>query len=134
MITFVFPLNLDCSKFFQFRFIKKQGLDMLFYECDTHMWRLGRKTIPTGVVWGGGSDWICLTRDFSKYVLNSEDELMTGLKQYFAYSLLPAEVKSSNIEENQIYRCYVLIILHFVAIKISSLCVIFFSLFSTQHS
>ena len=59
------------------------------------MWRLGRKKIPDGLVWGGGSDWICLTRDFSRYVLTSKDEMMIGLKQYFTYSLLPAEVKPS---------------------------------------
>ncbi|KAJ8246434.1 hypothetical protein GJAV_G00267700 [Gymnothorax javanicus] len=31
------------------RFIKKQGLDRLFHECDSHMWRLGERAIPQGL-------------------------------------------------------------------------------------
>ena len=33
----------------QDKFIKKQGLDKTFHECDTHMWRLGTRTLPLGV-------------------------------------------------------------------------------------
>ena len=54
------------------RFIKKQGLDKTFYECDTHMWRLGDRTLPTGVQIDGGSDWICLNRQFANYVVYSQ--------------------------------------------------------------
>ena len=43
-----------------------------FYECDTHMWRLGPRTLPQGVQIDGGSDWICLNRQFTKYVVYSE--------------------------------------------------------------
>ncbi|XP_030201004.1 xylosyltransferase 2, partial [Gadus morhua] len=39
------------------RFIKKQGLDRLFHECDNHMWRLGERGIPEGLEVSGGSDW-----------------------------------------------------------------------------
>ena len=39
----------------------------------------------------GGSDWICLNREFSTYVVESGDGLMTGLRQFFNYTLLPAE-------------------------------------------
>ncbi|XP_030646535.1 xylosyltransferase 2 [Chanos chanos] len=73
------------------RFIKKQGLDRLFHECDNHMWRLGERTIPEGLEVSGGSDWFSLTRRFVEYVVNSEDELVTGLKQFYTYALLPAE-------------------------------------------
>ena len=31
------------------------------------------------------------TRDFAGYVVNSEEELVTGLKTLFSYTLLPAE-------------------------------------------
>ncbi|KAK2829305.1 hypothetical protein Q7C36_017295 [Tachysurus vachellii] len=73
------------------RFIKKQGLDRLFHECDNHMWRLGERTIPEGLDVSGGSDWFSLTRRFVEYVVNSKDELVTGLKQFYTYALLPAE-------------------------------------------
>ncbi|KAI2666626.1 Xylosyltransferase 2 [Labeo rohita] len=73
------------------RFIKKQGLDRLFHECDNHMWRLGERTIPEGLEVSGGSDWFSLTRKFVEYVVNSQDELVTGLKQFYTYALLPAE-------------------------------------------
>ena len=32
-----------------------------------------------------------LSRDFASYVVNSEEELVTGLKTLFSYTLLPAE-------------------------------------------
>lgn len=40
----------------------------------------------------GGSDWFSLTRRFVEYVVSSKDELVTGLKQFYTYALLPAEV------------------------------------------
>ncbi|KAJ8283896.1 hypothetical protein COCON_G00027460 [Conger conger] len=73
------------------RFIKKQGLDRLFHECDSHMWRLGERTIPQGLDVSGGSDWFALTRRFIEYVINSQDQLVSGLKQFYTYTLLPAE-------------------------------------------
>ncbi|XP_041825722.1 xylosyltransferase 2 [Melanotaenia boesemani] len=73
------------------RFIKKQGLDRLFHECDNHMWRLGERSIPEGLEVSGGSDWFALTRIFVEYVINSQDELVLGLKQFYTYALLPAE-------------------------------------------
>uniref|UniRef100_A0A1A8VFA3 Xylosyltransferase 2 n=1 Tax=Nothobranchius furzeri TaxID=105023 RepID=A0A1A8VFA3_NOTFU len=73
------------------RFIKKQGLDRLFHECDNHMWRLGERSIPEGLEVSGGSDWFALTRSFVDYVITSQDELVSGLKQFYSYALLPAE-------------------------------------------
>ncbi|XP_031588473.1 xylosyltransferase 2 isoform X1 [Oreochromis aureus] len=73
------------------RFIKKQGLDRLFHECDNHMWRLGERNIPEGLEVSGGSDWFALTHRFVEYVINSQDELVSGLKQFYSYALLPAE-------------------------------------------
>ncbi|KAG9350340.1 hypothetical protein JZ751_026694 [Albula glossodonta] len=49
------------------RFIKKQGLDRLFHECDSHMWRLGERIIPQGLEVSGGSDWFALSRRFVEY-------------------------------------------------------------------
>ncbi|XP_069050561.1 xylosyltransferase 2 [Lepisosteus oculatus] len=73
------------------RFIKKQGLDRLFHECESHMWRLGERQIPQGLEVSGGSDWFSLTRKFVEYVINSQDELVSSLKQFYTYALLPAE-------------------------------------------
>lgn len=75
------------------RFIKKQGLDRLFHECDNHMWRLSERGIPEGLEVSGGSDWFALTRRFVEYVITSRDELVSGLKQFYSYALLPAEVR-----------------------------------------
>ncbi|NP_001008667.1 xylosyltransferase 2 [Bos taurus] len=73
------------------RFIKKQGLDRLFHECDSHMWRLGERQIPAGIVVDGGSDWFVLTRSFVEYVVYTDDPLVAQLRQFYTYTLLPAE-------------------------------------------
>ena len=73
-------------------FIKKQGLDQTFVECENHLWLLGPRTLPNGVRIDGGSDWFGLYRDFVRYVVMETDDLLDGLKQMYKYSLLPAEV------------------------------------------
>lgn len=75
-----------------YRFIRKQGLDRLFYECDTHMWRLGDRKIPEGISVDGGSDWFLLNRMFVDYVINANNDLVTSMKRFYTYTLLPAEV------------------------------------------
>lgn len=74
------------------RFIRKQGLDRLFLECDAHMWRLGDRRIPEGITVDGGSDWFLLNRKFVEYVTFSTDDLVTKMKQFYSFTLLPAEV------------------------------------------
>ena len=39
----------------------------------------------------GGSDWVTLNSEFADYVINGRDETITGLREYFRYTLLPAE-------------------------------------------
>lgn len=73
------------------RFIKKQGLDKTFIECETHMWRVGERKLPKGIVIDGGSDWIALSSEFVSYVTGKHDELLTGLDIIFQHTLLPAE-------------------------------------------
>ncbi|XP_061625737.1 xylosyltransferase 1 [Phyllopteryx taeniolatus] len=85
------------------RFIRKQGLDRLFYECDTHMWRLGDRKIPEGISVDGGSDWFLLNRMFVEYVINSKDNLVTNMKRFYAYTLLPAESFFHTVLENSAY-------------------------------
>ena len=72
-------------------FIRKQGLDRTFAECDNHMFRVGNRALPAGIQVDGGSDWICLHREFARYVVDGADDLMLGLRKVFEYSLLPAE-------------------------------------------
>lgn len=57
------------------------------------MWRLGERGIPEGLEVSGGSDWFALNRRFVEYVINSRDDLVLGLKQFYTYALLPAEVR-----------------------------------------
>lgn len=74
------------------RFIQKQGLDKTFVECDTHMWRIGDRTLPSGIQIDGGSDWVCLSRNFVEYVTAPvKDALIEGLLKIFQHTLLPAE-------------------------------------------
>lgn len=73
------------------RFIKKQGLDKTFIECETHMWRVGERKLPQGIVIDGGSDWIALSPKFVSYVIEKKDELLAGLEVIFQHTLLPAE-------------------------------------------
>lgn len=74
------------------RFIQKQGLDKTFVECDTHMWRIGDRTLPWGIQIDGGSDWIALSQSFVSYAATkTPDELVKGLLVVFNYTLLPAE-------------------------------------------
>lgn len=73
------------------KFIKKQGLDRIFLECDHHMWRIGERPIPEGMVVDGGSDWIALNYEFSKYIIESQDHHLNQMKLWFNYTLLPAE-------------------------------------------
>ncbi|XP_035471667.2 xylosyltransferase 1-like [Scophthalmus maximus] len=85
------------------RFIRKQGLDRLFLECDTHMWRLGDRKIPEGVAVDGGSDWFLLNRPFVDYVVNSGDELVGSMRRFYAHTLLPAESFFHTVLENSVH-------------------------------
>lgn len=79
-------------------FILKQGLDKTFVECDERMWRVSDRTLPTGIVIDGGSDWIALSRTFVDYIITHHHiELLQGLNTLFGYTLLPAEVMNSLI-------------------------------------
>uniref|UniRef100_A0A672YKJ4 protein xylosyltransferase n=1 Tax=Sphaeramia orbicularis TaxID=375764 RepID=A0A672YKJ4_9TELE len=70
------------------RFIRKQGLDRLFLECDTHMWRLGDRKIPEGIAVDGGSDGSCSTGLF--------------MKRFYTYTLLPAERPCQTMVDNNL--------------------------------
>ena len=56
------------------------------------MWRIGPRSLPEGIHIDGGSDWFMLNREYIKYLVNSQDLVVLGLKHMYHYSLLPAEV------------------------------------------
>jgi len=84
------------------KFIRKQGLNMLFYECEHRMWRLGTRQLQEGIRIDGGSDWVCLSHEFIQYVVGT-DPLLSGLKSFWKYSLLPAESFFHTVLQNSIY-------------------------------
>lgn len=84
------------------KFIRKQGLNMLFYECEHRMWRLGARQLQEGIRVDGGSDWICLNREFIQYVVGA-DPLLSGLKSYWKYALLPAESFFHTVLQNSFF-------------------------------
>ncbi|XP_070581235.1 xylosyltransferase 1-like [Ptychodera flava] len=82
------------------KFIRKQGLDRTFLECDNHMWRLGDRRLPKGIAIDGGSDWIALNRHYCEYLTTSDDALISGVKKFYKYTLLPAESFFHTVLEN----------------------------------
>ena len=73
------------------QFIHKQGLDRVFHQCESRMWRVGDRQLPSGIRFDGGSDWIGLSRPFAQYAVEGNDALILGLKHLYRYTLLPAE-------------------------------------------
>ncbi|CAB0001264.1 unnamed protein product [Nesidiocoris tenuis] len=86
------------------RFIQKQGLDKTFVECDAHMWRIGDRTLPDGIVIDGGSDWLALSRSFVEYLASGGSEtLVQGLTTVFKHTLLPAESFFHTVLRNSMF-------------------------------
>lgn len=53
----------------------------------------------------GGSDWVCLNKEFVSYVVAAEeDDLLSGLHDYFRYALLPAEAFFHMVLRNSRYE------------------------------
>jgi protein xylosyltransferase len=73
------------------KFVQKQGLDRTFVECDNHMWRVDNRKLPGDITVDGGSDWIAIHRNYSRYLVTDRSRFLTGLKRYYEFSLLPAE-------------------------------------------
>nr|SVE79959.1 EOG090X01AN [Daphnia magna]SVE81156.1 EOG090X01AN [Daphnia magna] len=76
------------------QFIHKQGLDRVFHQCESRMWRVGDRNLPAGIRIDGGSDWVGLARsvvEFATAPSYSNDPLLRGLKELYRYTLLPAE-------------------------------------------
>ena len=56
------------------------------------MWRIGNRPLPPDITIDGGSDWIAINRNYSHYLVTTQDHFLNGLKKYYEFSLLPAEV------------------------------------------
>lgn len=65
------------------QFLKRQGLDNVFYQCESRMWCLGERVMPNGLRFDGGSDWLVLHRSLLDYAVNSNEELVSGLKEMY---------------------------------------------------
>ncbi|KAI6660209.1 Xylosyltransferase 1-like [Oopsacas minuta] len=84
-------------------FIKKQGISHTFVQCDNHMWKLGPRKLPDGVIFEGGSDWISLHRDFVEYVISADDIIVRELEVFYRHTLLPVESFFHTVLRNGIY-------------------------------
>ena len=65
-----------------------QGLNNLFYNCEDHMFMIGRRNLPFGLQWVLGSDWFVLHRDFVHYLATSDDGLVRGLISFYFYTVI----------------------------------------------
>lgn len=102
--------QLDGMNFLKFHsqnndaFIRKQGLEVLFLQCENRMWRLNKKRdLVQNIHFTGGSDWFVIHHTFASYLINnlyaninsinndSNHHLVNTLRQFFNYTLLPAE-------------------------------------------
>ena len=68
-----------------------QGLNNLFYNCEDHMYLLGKRNLPFGLQWVVGSDWVVLHREFVHYLATSDDGLVRGLISFYFYSVIAPE-------------------------------------------
>ena len=74
-------------------YIGWQGLDHTFVECENRMWNLGKRKLPRGIHYDGGSDWVCLNREFVMFLVSEQDSdpLLDGLFKMLEYSILASE-------------------------------------------
>jgi hypothetical protein len=61
------------------------------------MWKFGRRELPLGIQFGGGSDWFCLNYNFVDYIINSNDPMLKKIMIFFNYTILPSEVDFTNL-------------------------------------
>lgn len=74
------------------KFVRKQGLNKVFYECENRMWRLHHRGMPENLQINGGSDWFALHRSLCEYAnSDANDGVLKELNVWYNYTLLPAE-------------------------------------------
>uniref|UniRef100_A0A182QK58 protein xylosyltransferase n=1 Tax=Anopheles farauti TaxID=69004 RepID=A0A182QK58_9DIPT len=73
------------------RYIRDSGYNMNFVECEDHMWLIGQRKLPSGIVANGGSDWFCFSKEFVKYLLEVNNDLIGGMMNLMEYSAFSTE-------------------------------------------
>uniref|UniRef100_A0A915DZY9 protein xylosyltransferase n=1 Tax=Ditylenchus dipsaci TaxID=166011 RepID=A0A915DZY9_9BILA len=72
-------------------FLKKQGFNYYFMECEQRMWRIGSKRdYPHNMRLDGGSDWVIVHRDLALFSISNET-LPQQVRISFSTILLPLE-------------------------------------------
>ncbi|CAD5222825.1 unnamed protein product [Bursaphelenchus okinawaensis] len=72
-------------------FLKKQGYNYHFFECEERMWRVGpRLNYPANLRVDGGSDWVVINRELAKFAI-SDEQICVDLRKLFKTILLPLE-------------------------------------------
>ena len=56
------------------------------------MWLISERNLPIGVQFHGAGDWFCFHFKFVAYLVNSKDEYLSYLKNFYAYSIMAPEV------------------------------------------
>lgn len=88
-------IHLKLHNIVGYNFIKKQGLNKSFYQCEGRVWLIGKRHLPKGIVTSGGSDWFALPRDFCLYVakqnVGTSNSLVQSLVALYNHTILPVE-------------------------------------------
>ena len=64
-----------------------------FLACDNYVWRIGNRRFPPGLQMERANDFFTLNYEFVDYLVNSDDDYLIYLKQFFKdNSVLSAEV------------------------------------------
>ena len=72
----------------------------MYFECDNYLWHVGAIRLPKGAMHYSGSDWMGLNREFVSYIINENDELVNGMKQFFTYMANPCEAFFHSVIRN----------------------------------
>jgi hypothetical protein len=68
------------------------AMSWYFVECDDYVYQVINRTVPIGVQIEGNADWLLFNRVFLDYVVNSDDEFLVILRDYFKNFIVPTEV------------------------------------------
>ena len=91
-------------------FVRKQGLEVLFLQCENKMWRLNKqRDLIKEISFSGGSDWFALHRTLVNFIVNrsnqteSDHHFLSTLKRFFNHTLLPAESFFHTVLQNSAF-------------------------------
>ena len=67
------------------------GYNYTFVECDNYVYKIAPRTLPKGIIYKSGSDFLCLSKYFVKYILQKDDPFIHGLYSVFNYTQMAPE-------------------------------------------